>query len=95
MKLWSYLLAALSSVAFAAPGPYSVTQIVAKSGEIRTGNIPLPHLSPGHNYTFLFSIAAPSALNPVVDDAGQGLFVLQNSAPGMITLEPEHARTMH
>ena len=32
-----------------------------KSGEVRTGAIALPPLAPGHTYSFLFSVASPSA----------------------------------
>ncbi len=66
MKLGSTLLAALcaSLVAFGAPGLYSVDAVVAKSGVIRTGNIPLPQMTPGRGYTLLFSIVSPAALGP-------------------------------
>src|SRR4051812_44840947 len=64
MKLCSCILATLCVLpaAFTAPSPYSVEQIAAKSGDIHTGNISLPRLTPGHRYTLLFSVAAPSTL---------------------------------
>lgn len=62
MKLRMYILAFASSVAIAGAGPYSVEQVVAKSGDIRSGSIRLPRLTPGHNYSLLFSVASPSSL---------------------------------
>ncbi len=58
MKLCGYiLLAAMPWVAFSAPDP-----AVSKSGEIRSGNVALPHLAAGHGYTLLFSVASPASL---------------------------------
>jgi HEAT repeat protein len=53
-------LFAASTVAWAAPVQVTA-QITAKSGDIRSGAIPLPRLAPGHGYTLLFSVASPAS----------------------------------
>ena len=65
MKIRHFLSAALfASFAWTAPATYSVTPITAKSGDIRSGNITLPRLTPGHGYTLLFSVATPVSFKP-------------------------------
>ena len=63
MTSWRYIFATVvaSSIAWCAAGPYPVPRITEKAGEIRTGEIPLPRLAPGHTYTLLFSVASPAS----------------------------------
>src|SRR5579864_6126565 len=62
MKLQLYFLAVLSFAAVATAGPYSLEQVISKTGDVRTETIRLPHLEPGRNYTLLFSLSSPASL---------------------------------
>ncbi len=60
-RIWRPLIFFVALAAFAAAAPFSVPQILAKSGPLRSEFIPLPALHPGKTYSLLFSIdsAAP------------------------------------
>lgn len=59
----TFIFLACSTVSLAA-GPYSPPQVIAKTGVIRTGAVSLPALSPSSNYSLLYAVEAPGALNP-------------------------------
>src|ERR1043166_6872902 len=60
-RLWTAFL--VPFVGMSAPAPYSVDQVVATSGNIRSGSIALPRMSSGCNYTLLFSVVSPSSMS--------------------------------
>ncbi len=64
IRRFTFVTLAASLVALSASAPYSVEAVMAKSGDIRTGTVPLPNLAAGRSYSLLFSIASPASFSP-------------------------------